>query len=248
MKNFRLIRSKAASAAYNMELDEKIFSRYLQDNIGVFRIYSWQSPSFTYGFSQNAQEEIDLPRYAVKGVQVVKRMTGGGILFHDNEITYSFACGKDDLGEPEGVFVSYRNVCQFLMRFYKSLGLIPEFALQEKNFKKRSFAHQLCSASREKYDIVIGGRKIGGNAQKRKRQAIFQHGSIPLSIDWNFARGYVKSLPPDIQSSVTSLQEELKEITPRGILEKKLIDSFAETFGINFIEEEEFIYETCLAQ
>jgi len=230
-----------------MNFDEKIFNRYLEDNIGVFRVYRWQRPSFTYGFSQSPQSQIDLARCASDGVQIAKRMTGGGILFHNDEITYSFVCSKDDVGELQGVFVSYRNICKFLMRFYESLGASAEFALQGKNFKERSGAHQLCSAAYEKYDLVIGGRKIGGNAQKRKRQVIFQHGSIPCRVDWDFARKYLDSLPKDIAAYVTTLSEELKIVPQKDILEQKLITAFSSSFGVNFSEEKESLYETCLA-
>ncbi len=235
MKSFKLIISKESSARYNMELDEKIFSRYLEDGIGVCRVDSWERPSFTYGFSQNPQNEINLDRCASDGVQIAKRITGGGILFHDDEITYSFACSKEELGEPESVFVAYRNICKFLLRFYASLGITPIFARESKNFKARCAPHELCSASYEKYDIVIGARKIGGNAQKRKRQVIFQHGSIPLSIDWNFARKYLNSLPEDISKYVTTLSDELRVVPEKYILEQKLIDAFSDTFNVEFL-------------
>lgn len=248
MKSFRLIRSAASSAVYNMELDEKIFNRYLEDGVGVFRVYRWGKPSFTYGFSQDPQNEINLHKCGVDGIQVAKRITGGGILFHDHEITYSFVCSKDDVGEPQSVFVSYRNICKFLMSFYESLGLAPEFALETKNFKQRCAPHQLCSAAHEKYDIVIAGRKIGGNAQKRRRQVIFQHGSIPVSVNWDLIGKYLSSLPDNISTYVTTLSDELKIVPPKNVLEQKLIEAFSSTFGVNFIEEKESIYETCLAQ
>ncbi len=247
MKYFRLIWSLASSAAYNMELDEKIFNRYLEDGIGVLRVYRWEKPSFTYGFSQNPQNEINLDKCASDGIQIAKRMTGGGILFHNDEITYSFVCSKDDLGEPQGVFVSYRNICKFLIRFYESLGLASEFALQAESFKQRCASHELCSASYEKYDIVIGAKKIGGNAQKRKRQVIFQHGCIPLRVNWDFVRSYLNCLPGNISAYVTTLSDELKVVPEKNILEQKLIDAFSGAFGVNFSEEKESIYETCLA-
>ncbi len=248
MKSFRLIRSSASGAAYNMALDEKIFERYLEDGIGVFRVYRWQKPSFTYGFSQNPQNEINLDKCVSDGIEIAKRITGGGILFHNDEITYSFVCSKEDVGEPQGIFVSYRNICKFLMRFYESLGLAPVFALEAENFKQRCVPNQLCSASHEKYDIVIGAKKIGGNAQKRRRQVIFQHGSIPIRVNWDFVRKYLSSLPDDISTHVTMLSDELKLVPRKDILEQKLIEVFGNTFGVNFSEEEESVYETCLAE
>ena len=247
MRRFRLIRSEPADAVYNMALDEKIFDRYMEDGIPVFRVYGWKSASFTYGVSQKPENEIDIKRCALDGVQIAKRMTGGGVLFHHNEITYSLVCAKEDIGEPAAVFVSYRKICAFLISFYRSLGLNASFALEAEDFKILCAPHELCSASREKYDIVINGKKIGGNAQKRKRRAVFQHGSIPISVDWAFMRRYVRSLPEDISSGVTTLTEELKRFPDKRILEDMLIDAVAEEFDARFTEEE-YLHEAVMAQ
>ena len=240
MKSFRLIRSGALSAASNMALDEKIFKHYLEDGVGVLRLYRWKGPSFTYGFSQEPKSQIDLAGCVTDAVEVVKRITGGGILFHDDEITYSFVCSKSDLGEPQGVFVDYRNICGFLLRFYESLGLVPDFALSQPGFKDRCAAHELCSAAHEKYDIVLGGKKIGGNAQKRNRQVIFQHGSIPCRINWKFVRKYLKFFPADLSLSVTTLADELKVVPEKDILEQKLINAFSSVNHVRFTEEDQF--------
>ncbi|MFA5199793.1 MAG: lipoate--protein ligase family protein [Candidatus Omnitrophota bacterium] len=240
MKEFKLIRSKASSARNNMALDENIYYQYLKDGVGVLRLYRWERPSFTYGFSQDPVNQIDLALCAENGVQIAKRITGGGILFHHDEITYSFVCNKSDIKEPERVFVSYRNICAFLLKFYQSLGLKPLFALESENFKIRSLPSQFCSAAYEKYDILLGTKKIGGNAQKRNRQAIFQHGSIPCSIDWNFMARHLKSLPTDTADHITSLSAEMKVIPEKDLLEEKLIEAFESSFGVRF-------YETCMA-
>jgi len=247
MRRFRLIRSRSADAISNMALDERMFHRYMEDGIPAFRVYGWRSPSFTYGVSQKPENEVDMKRCALDGVQIVKRMTGGGVLFHHNEITYSLVCSKEDIKEPPGVFVSYRRICAFLISFYRSLGLDASFALEAEDFKNRAAPHELCSASREKYDIVINSKKIGGNAQKRKARAVFQHGSIPISADWAFMRRYLRSLPEDIHSVVTTLTEELKSLPDKRILEDVLIDAAAKEFNARFIEEE-CLYEAVMAQ
>jgi lipoate-protein ligase A len=247
MNSFRLIRSQAASAEYNMALDKAIFERYLEDGLPVFRVYSFNHRSFTYGVSQDPSRELDLGKCALDRVEVAKRMTGGGTLFHNDEITYSFVCSKSQVGEPDGLLVSYRQICAFLIRFYQYLGLKAVFALESQGFIDMSATHPLCSASHEKFDIAINGKKIGGNAQKRKRQAIFQHGSIPCSIDWGFMARYVKFMPSDISKHCTALDQELSVCPDKDFLERKLIDVFAETFNVDFEEDKELIYETSLA-
>jgi lipoate-protein ligase A len=156
------------------------------------------------------------------------------VLFHNHEITYSLACSKGDIGEDPSLFVSYRRICAFLMNFYSSLGLKPYFAMESGDFAKMSMPSRLCSASHEKYDIVVNARKIGGNAQRRTRQAVFQHGSIPLSIDWAMARRYIPSLPEGISSGATCLKEELGYLPERDALEDKLLRAFADTYNVKF--------------
>jgi lipoate-protein ligase A len=248
MKTFRLIRSQPASATYNMELDKKILGRYLEDGVPVFRVYGWEKPSFTYGVSGSPEGLLDLERCERDSVDVVKRMTGGGILFHDDEITYSFVCGKGDVGEPSAPLVAYREICAFLIRFYDSLGLKASFAIEDPRFKARCVPHKICSASCEKYDIVINGRKIGGNAQKRSRQAIFQHGSIPRAIAWELMRRYIRSMPEGISSGVTTLSDEIAVIPDRNVLEERLIAAFGGEFTAEPVEESESLYETRVAQ
>jgi len=247
MRRFRLIRSQPADAIYNMALDKKIFDRYMEDGIPAFRVYGWESASFTYGISQKPENEIDIKRCIIDGVGIAKRITGGGVLFHQNEITYSLVCAKEDIGEPDGVFVSYCRICAFLISFYRSLGLDASFAVESEDFRKMCAPHGLCSASREKYDIIINGKKIGGNAQKRKRCAVFQHGSIPISIDWEFMRRYVLHLPEDISTGVTTLTEELKRVPDKCILEDMLIDAAAKEFNAQFTKEES-PHEAVMAQ
>ena len=239
MKTFRLIRSEPASATYNMAMDEKIFFRFMKDHIPVFRIYGWQTPSFTYGVSQRPARELNMVHCIKDGVKIVKRMTGGGVLFHNQEITYSLSCSKDDVGEEKNVFISYRKICAFLIYFYESLGLKPSFACEADDFESKSLGHPLCTASQEKYDILINNKKIGGNAQKRNRHDLFQHGSIPLSHDWELMRRYLRILPEGVLAGNTSLSEELKDMSSRKVLEQKLIDAVVNVFNINFIEEEE---------
>ena len=228
-----------------MAVDSYILEQYLKDGIPVLRVYSWSGPSFTYGVSQDPKDILDIEKCMAESVSLAGRMTGGGVLFHNDELTYSFVCSKDDVGEPSAHLVAYRQICEFLLRFYRSLGLRASFALECGDFLKRSAPSDLCAASHEKYDIVINGKKIGGNAQKRSRQAIFQHGSIPCSIDRVLERRYLKNFH-ETDFGVTTLKEELKTVPDKNILEDNLIEAFTSTFGFDVEEENIFSTEEAL--
>jgi len=230
-----------------MELDSAIFSRYLSDGIPTFRVYRWSAPSFTYGVSQKPEGLLHLDRCMAEGVGVAGRMTGGGLLFHDDEITYSFVCGKEDVGEPAQHLVAYRQICAFLIRFYRSIGLSASFALEAADFGSKSSPSRFCACSHEKYDILISGKKIGGNAQKRSRQAIFQHGSIPIKIDHGIMLRYIKGADRDSISGVTALSDELGSVPDRGHIEDEIIEAFSLAFNVNMIEEHEVAREAAMA-
>ncbi len=229
--DWRVIKSGPYDAKTNMAIDGRILSEYLADGIPRFRIYSWSAPSITFGVSQKPEEVLDLERCGAEKIQYVKRMTGGGVIFHDDELTYSLACSKDDIGPSDGTVAgSFKAICAFLIEFYERLGLAPGFAVDRAPGEKIGAFSDFCFASKEKYDIVIAGKKMGGNAQKRTRQAIFQHGSIPVSFDRRRAASLVKDKDGAAGCGAASLEELLGRRPEREELTELLGGAFAKTF------------------
>ncbi len=159
------------SAEANMQKDRELFENFKGNAPPVFRLYRWEE-SFTYGVSQK-MEELEFSY----GKSSAKRITGGGILLHGHDISYSIICSNDFI-VGKSVKEGYEYLCGFLMDFYRSLGLKPSFAkdLKDITLSKSGF----CQVGFEPYDIIIKGKKIGGNAQKRARDKLLQHGSIPI--------------------------------------------------------------------
>jgi lipoyl(octanoyl) transferase len=198
MRQFRLVRSGTGDAYTNMALDEALLCSYAnKTSPATLRLYAWDEPSVSIGLFQDAAVCRANSVLSATAVPFVRRLTGGGMLPHGNEITYSLVCAQDDIGEELSVIESFRKICAWLMRFYRSLGLDPVFAADAPGFRPDCrTAYVLCAQSREKYDIVINARKIGGNAQKRLRGVLFQHGRIPLyplSLQLNAAPDYTLS-------------------------------------------------------
>lgn len=177
---FRFIASGQCDAVTNMALDEFLFDEFTAGRSRpVFRIYGWKPASLSLGRSQDART-VDRTACDAHGVPVVRRMTGGGAIYHDNEITYSIAAAAADIGGS--VKECYRFLCGFILSAYRELGLAPSFANELPHDGKFGERNPVCFAAREEYDIVVNGYKIGGNAQRWKRTHVFQHGSIPFSL------------------------------------------------------------------
>ena len=174
-KEWRFIDSPRLSAKENMQIDESLFLTCR--DAPIFRLYSWNPNCFTIGRFQKI-EDIQNPKQY--GDEWAKRVTGGGLLLPGWDVAYSIILPIKMLGN-RSVKESYEYLCGFLFDFYRGLGLNPTWA-------KDIFAEQLsqspfCQEGFEPYDIIIDGKKIGGNAQKRTKNFILQHGSIPLRKD-----------------------------------------------------------------
>lgn len=218
---FRLLETGFNNAFYNMGLDQAILE---QVSAGTepptLRLYGWTPPAISIGYFQGMGEEVDLAACREHGVDTVRRITGGGAVFHQSEVTYSIVI---PLGHPladQGILASYGRLCQGIVAGFARLALTAEFAPIN--------------------DIVVGGKKISGNAQTRKLGCILQHGTIILDVDVDLmftllrvpsekARG--KAIA-DVKERVTSLTHLLGRPVGFDETSAALIVGFAEALNL----------------
>jgi len=212
---FRLITSKQNSAKINMAMDEALALCFEPNDIPILRLYRWEK-SFTLGVGQKISEYKYLKEY---NGNYAKRITGGGVLFHGHDLSYSLLIPPSYL-ENLNVKESYEKICSFLLTFYKELGLDAKYVKDDETLQLSK--SQFCQVGFEAYDIVVDGIKIGGNAQRRTKKFIFQHGSIPiLEIGINDAR----------KSEIGHDLHELGIDISFEKAEQLLIEAFKKTFG-----------------
>jgi lipoate-protein ligase A len=194
-----------------MAIDRALFENFSQP---VLRLYTWEK-SFTFGISGDISALKDKKELTPYQESYAKRMTGGGILFHGNDLSYALIIPASFMGKRT-VKESYEKICTFLLHFYKALGLE---ALYAKDASVEISKSEFCQLGFEDYDILIQGKKMGGNAQRRNRDIIFQHGSIGLfDLDESSHTG----------NSLKDLGLEL----PYEEAMEKLIHSFEKTFEV----------------
>ncbi len=228
-ESWRLILEPKSDGYYNMAADDAILNNYSSSKIPTLRIYGWDRPFISLGYNQNPQKTLT----SSNSLPFVRRVTGGGAILHHQEITYSLVCSVKDLSLPNSVKGTYWVICSFLLDFYKNLGLDADFA-------KNIFANQLdehshfCFSNFSSTDLIVNGKKIGGNAQRRRRDVIFQHGSIPWEIDFE---AVVKSIRGSLGShqKATFLKELLKKDISFFEFGEYLARSFCKVFKVNLI-------------
>ncbi|MFB3919499.1 MAG: biotin/lipoate A/B protein ligase family protein [Candidatus Velamenicoccus archaeovorus] len=211
MKTFRLITSGYADAATNMAVDEALFFSYRKNgSLPILRLYGWRPAAFSFGVSQDPATLFNFKALEACGTAMVRRPTGGGALFHNDELTYCIVASTEDLGlETRGVKASYGRITSFLIEAYRILGLEACFAGDNGVHGMHHKIADLCSSRNEEYDILIDGRKLGGSAQKRAKNIILQHGSIPLSFDCRRPKGCLRHLLPDVADLSTLLKRRI---------------------------------------
>ena len=194
-----------------MAIDRALFENFSQP---ILRLYSWEK-SFTFGISSDISKLKDKEELLPYAQNYAKRMTGGGILFHGNDISYALIVPSSYMGTLN-VKASYEKICAFLFQFYKHLGLEAIYA---KDASVQISKSEFCQLGFEDHDILIQGKKIGGNAQRRNRDVIFQHGSVGLfNLD-------------DESYTGNSLKDFGIELSNEEAA-NKLIQSFEETFDV----------------
>lgn len=164
----------------NMAVDELLLNRIGGIGVPLVRIYGWDRPSVSIGFVQ-AYEAAPGQGYAV-----VRRPTGGGVVFHDRDLTYTVAvpaghalCGLDRTE-------SYRVFHDAVRAALRHFGISTDLSQVEiPGHVNRAFMQ--CFTTPTRYDVMGNGRKFAGAAQRRTRDGILHQGSIDLDASGNDA-------------------------------------------------------------
>jgi lipoate---protein ligase len=213
------------SGALNMGIDEALVGSVSRGEAPpTLRLYRWAPPCVTVGYFQSLEAEVDLEACRSSGVDAVRRLTGGGAVFHDAELTYSIVLPIGHPLAPDGILESYRLICAGLVAGLRELGA-------EASFEPIN-------------DIAVGGRKISGNAQTRRQGCLLQHGTVLMDLELELMFSLLKvpaeklkgKLIEDSKARVTCLREVLGRQLAYEDAALALRKGFAEACGAEFEE------------
>ena len=217
---------------WNMALDEVLFRRAGERGETFLRFYRWDRPTASIGYSQNAAGVVDIEYCRRRAIGLVRRITGGKLVLHDREVTYSVA-SSDVETFTDTLRESYRRISGALLAGLGRMGLSAVLAAASPEDYIRGTMP--CFAFPARDEIETGGRKIVGSAQKRTGRVFLQHGSIPLEKDEGLlAAVSAPGRTPETATGMTSLSEALGR--PVGFEEAvdALRRGFETFFGVAF--------------
>lgn len=200
-----------ASPDENMRRDAAMLEQYLVDRVPRVRIYTWNAPCFTYGRNQNLFEVFDEAALRRDAVSAAQRPTGGQVLCHGHDVSYAVVASCADASCGAHVKESYRRICGCVVDAYRRIGIEAALACDRGLLQQSD--RVFCLAGREAYDIVLDGKKIGGNAQRRVRDVFLQHGSLPLSYDHDFVARYVRGLGEDLRDRIATVGDRRPQVS-----------------------------------
>lgn len=168
-ENWLLLDSGACDSAFNMALDEALMEAASVMKIPVLRFYAWSQPAASFGYSQRISE---IERVTALR-PLVRRPTGGGLVPHDADWTYSVTIPPNHTWYELRASESYERMHQWIQRSFASLEIPTELA----SCCRKDVPGQ-CFVGYEKSDVLWFGRKIAGAAQRRARSGLLIQGSI----------------------------------------------------------------------
>jgi lipoate-protein ligase A len=180
----RLIVDPPLEGAWNMAVDEALLEDAADRGTATLRFYQWREPTLSLGYFQPYQQRFS--HAASRDVALVRRLSGGGALLHDRELTYSLclpAAHPMARQSAELYHVVHRAAIRVAARWNLQASLVGEHAMLTPS-EEEPF---LCFSPRNAADVVLaasgtdtGDAKIIGSAQRRRRGAVLQHGSLLL--------------------------------------------------------------------
>ncbi len=230
----RLLNMPANRAAMNMAVDEAVLLSQKDEPNPTLRFYTWSSAAFSFGYFQDIASEIDVEACRASGIELVKRMTGGGTVVHGWDLTYTLVLPR--YAGEKSVSEAYRCIGLSLVKAFKTLDVPVEChavgsktadAVANPTYKRGA---NICLTNPADYDVMCDGRKLAGVSVRRNRHGILFQGYISLDMPPAFTLTHV-SKDPEIQKRLLERSTAINT-SGRFVSKSSLIGAISETFSI----------------
>jgi lipoate-protein ligase A len=205
------------SAALNMATDEALLESAA---IPAIRFYGWAAPALSFGYFG----KFDEAQKVGAGRDLVRRWTGGGIVLHGADLTYSIVIPANDVMYAKPVMSIYTSIHAALRDTFIESGHDAVLAVggsdagaavSDRGYNKAGGDNGACFANPVRADVMMNGKKIAGAAQRRTRAGLLQQGSIQYeNLAPDFAQRFARALcpSPQLRSFDSKITRRAREI------------------------------------
>jgi len=236
---WRVLSDAAQDGPRNMALDEAIARAVEAGRVApTVRFYAWDTPTVSLGYLQRAHAAVERGACDQLGVQVVRRLTGGRAVLHDDELTYSVCLPLDRSWANLSVGDSFRRIGEALLMGLCRLGIEARLG-RAGDAPSPHGGQEACFLMPRMPAVLVAGKKLIGSAQRRLRGAILQHGSLLLGANLAMHQTVFPSWPrEDPARGVTWLKALLKDVPPRPAIERAVMDGLEAALQIRAVPGE----------
>ncbi len=192
--NWRLLFTPDVDPYMNMAIDEALTRKCIdsEERPAAIRFYTWKETSCSIGYFQKMKDVLKVPDN--KRIPVVRRPTGGGIVYHGDDITFSIIKRRIQSNRQENITSFYKHIGESLLMGLERLGFtctsyLPEkeshrSAQERKPLNDSHTQQSFCSETPTKYDIMINGSKVAGYAARKSQGAVLCQGYLDVHKRW----------------------------------------------------------------
>ena len=220
MQTWRLLPLETNNGFMNMAIDEAILTARIKDNVpNTLRFYRWQPSAVSIGRNQDPASEAYLEACKQQGVDVIRRISGGGTVYHDfeGEVTYAVIAKTTDIGNAD-ITTVYDKIYEAVKDALRLLGITADFSAGD---------------AKNCPNMTVNGKKISGSSQTITRGIVLQHGTLLRSVDlpkmFTLLRlkGASCTQAADIASrKITSVQDQLGHAVSPDTIANALAQGF----------------------
>ena len=234
---WQLIVDGALDGRSNMAIDAALLDEVdsSSETKTIVRFYQWHQPTISLGRNQKIEKAVDVEYCTANGIDIVYRPTGGRAVLHDDELTYA-VISNDSSCFGDTIYGNYKRVSEALCLGYKNLGVA---AILAPDTRKPDISENdgvpPCFLSPSRYELLVDGRKIVGSAQRRVRSSFLQHGSMPITCDYE-TLAFATRLPDGhmLRREMAGAADFLAERPSIHTLRGAFVHAFQRYFSIEF--------------
>jgi lipoate-protein ligase A len=236
MTTWRYLDSGPASGAWNMAIDEGLLREATAGNVlPLLRFYTWSPPAVSLGRFQDEASSVNTAACQERGIDIVRRITGGRAVLHNDELTYSVIAPSGGSLFPNDVLGTYKMIAAALLAGLRDLGVVAEMVSRSGRHADRVHHHPkepACFSSPSWYEILVREKKIIGSAQRRVPGAFLQHGSILIGYNPSLEAAVIPG--GGLHGAVTCIRQELGREVKLEQVKDSIKKGFSRALGINF--------------
>jgi lipoate-protein ligase A len=240
-RGLRVLVEPGLDGAAHMRRDAELLALQAADAGPTLRLYSWSPPAVSLGHMQEPAALLDLEACRAAGVDVVRRPTGGRAILHWEEITYAVIASVGDRSFGRDLAGAHAAIGASLAAGLGYLGVHAELSRPALDPERR-LLRQPCFVSPGRAELLVGGRKLLGSAQRRTAHAFLQHGSllvgpahehlVELLADTRRDPELAASMRARLRRDTVTLRELVGADPPFAALVEALVRGFATTLGL----------------